>query len=301
VKPLCIDLYCGLGGWTEGFLAEGYEIVGFDIERHDYGPQVSKNDDGSYHIRPGGYPAQLVLKDVLTLHGSQFRDAACIVASPPCQKYSYMAMPWSRAKAMAAEIRQDAAKIEELNRLFNVCFRLQLEASQAAGRHIPMVVENVKGAQPWVGRAAWHYGSFYLWGDVPALMPPLKFVKLPGNDTFKANGLPCNKFTDPRYGSGVKQHGSGAEWSDKALDEQRKAAGVKVGADAFSVGFKNSAAKLVDAAGLEGFNVTPEERKVQHMSRARKAASAQIAKIPFELASYVARIYHPGSELQAVG
>jgi hypothetical protein len=22
-----------------------------------------------------------------------------------------------------------------------------------------------------VGRAAWHYGSFYLWGDVPALMP----------------------------------------------------------------------------------------------------------------------------------
>jgi hypothetical protein len=34
-----------------------------------------------------------------------------------------------------------------------------------------MVVENVKGAQPWVGRAAWNYGSFYLWGDLPALMP----------------------------------------------------------------------------------------------------------------------------------
>ena len=27
------------------------------------------------------------------------------------------------------------------------------------------------GAQKWVGRARWHYGSFYLWGDVPALMP----------------------------------------------------------------------------------------------------------------------------------
>ena len=34
-----------------------------------------------------------------------------------------------------------------------------------------MVVENVRGAQKWVGRARWHYGSFYLWGDVPALMP----------------------------------------------------------------------------------------------------------------------------------
>jgi hypothetical protein len=33
------------------------------------------------------------------------------------------------------------------------------------------VVENVCGAQKWVGRARWHFGSFYLWGDVPALMP----------------------------------------------------------------------------------------------------------------------------------
>lgn len=72
-KPLCIDLFCGLGGWTEGFLGEGYDVVGFDIERHVYGDQK--------------YPAQLVLQDVLTLHGSQFKNAAVIVASPPCQAY----------------------------------------------------------------------------------------------------------------------------------------------------------------------------------------------------------------------
>ena len=28
VRPLAIDLYCGLGGWTEGLLAEGYRVVG---------------------------------------------------------------------------------------------------------------------------------------------------------------------------------------------------------------------------------------------------------------------------------
>ena len=50
VKPLVIDLYCGLGGWTKGFLAEGYRAVGFDIERHDYGPTVTSNGDGSIHI-----------------------------------------------------------------------------------------------------------------------------------------------------------------------------------------------------------------------------------------------------------
>ena len=35
-RPLAIDLFCGLGGWTEGLLAEGYEVIGFDIEAHEY-------------------------------------------------------------------------------------------------------------------------------------------------------------------------------------------------------------------------------------------------------------------------
>lgn len=61
-----IDLFAGLGGWAEGGLAEGYDVIGFDIERHQYGEHK--------------YPAQLVLQDVLTLHGSQFKDAALIVA-----------------------------------------------------------------------------------------------------------------------------------------------------------------------------------------------------------------------------
>ena len=29
-KPLCVDLYAGLGGWAEGALSAGYEVVGFD-------------------------------------------------------------------------------------------------------------------------------------------------------------------------------------------------------------------------------------------------------------------------------
>src|SRR3982751_1775014 len=91
MKPLAIDLFCGLGGWTEGLLAEGYFVVGFDIERHEYGEER--------------YPANLVLQDVLTIHGRQFKNADLIVASPPCQEYSYMAMPWSKAKQKAREYR----------------------------------------------------------------------------------------------------------------------------------------------------------------------------------------------------
>jgi len=148
MSPLAIDLFAGLGGWADGLLAEGYDVIGFDIERHEYGGHR--------------YPAQLVLQDVRTLHGSQFKDAALIVASPPCQAYSYRAMPWSRAKALPPPD----------NALFEACFRIQREACEAAGRHVPLIVENVRGAQKWVGCARWNFGSFYLWGDVPALMPP---------------------------------------------------------------------------------------------------------------------------------
>lgn len=84
MKPLAIDLYAGLGGWTDGLLAAGYRCIGFDIERHAYGTHK--------------YPGQLVLADVRQIHGKQFRNADLIVASPPCQEFSYMAMPWSRAK-----------------------------------------------------------------------------------------------------------------------------------------------------------------------------------------------------------
>jgi len=28
MKPLAVDLCCGLGGWTEGLLAEGWDVVG---------------------------------------------------------------------------------------------------------------------------------------------------------------------------------------------------------------------------------------------------------------------------------
>lgn len=36
---------------------------------------------------------------------------------------------------------------------------------------MPIVIENVREAQRWLGTARAHYGSRYLWGDVPALLP----------------------------------------------------------------------------------------------------------------------------------
>ena len=275
MRPLAIDLYCGLGGWTEGLLAEGYQVAGFDIEQHVYGADR--------------YPGDLVVQDVLTVHGRQFKDAALIVASPPCQEYSYMAMPWSRAKAKAAAIRADetGAALERLNRLFNACFRIQREACEAAGRHIPMVVENVRGAVPWVGRAAWNFGSFYLWGDVPALMPQtLKGTKAPGygagwvhpSDPRHQPGLDFTRMAGRHAESGAKVpgfrfDGSGGSFQTASVNE-----GLKHGGDWFS----DPSSPSRQGGQVKARN-TP----------ARKRASAMIAKIPLPLSQHIARVYRP--------
>jgi hypothetical protein len=262
--PLAIDLFCGLGGWTEGLLAEGYRVVGFDIERHVYG----------YHA----YPAQLVLQDVTTLHGSQFRDAALIVASPPCQEYSYMAMPWTRAKAKAAAYRAHPETQAALTLLFRTCFRLQAEAIAAAGHHIPLVVENVRGAEKWVGKARWHYGSFYLWGDVPALMPM----------TLKAQ----------KFNPDGTNHGTGS-WFAIADSKNRGSSGQK-GIPHRPTGHWTNATEHHSDEGRKGTPgktrngypvILPQVVKTGSKSTGRKMASAMIAKIPLALSRHIAATY----------
>ena len=259
-RPLCIDLFCGLGGWTEGFLAEGWDCIGFDIERHEYGEH--------------SYPAELVLQDVRTIDGKQFTSAAMIVASSPCQEFSYRAMPWKRAKALGPPLLG--------MELFAQAARIQREACEAAGRYIPMVQENVCGAQKWVGRARWHYGSYYLWGDVPALMPfisrgPMKLGvahRSDGSTNFhrgKYDGQKTAGHANRRDGYSHTRH----------LTNQAEHDAVKVGGDWF----------YNDAPG--------PMRSANSQSAARKAASARIAKIPFALARHIAATYKPAIEAVA--
>ena len=288
MNPLAIDLFCGLGGWTEGLLAEGFYVVGFDIERHEYGDAK--------------YPAQLVIQDVLTLHGRQFKDAALIVASPPCQEYSYMAMPWSRARTIAAEYRSGARDVKKLTALFDACFRIQREACEAAGHFIPLVVENVRGACPWVGRSRWNFGSFHLWGDVPALMPMArKVAKVPGFrfdgsggsfQTASVEGMKTIGHINKRDGHGHTRH----------LTNQAESDGLKVpGIKLSEVGFNVAAAQRYRAEqgaknGGDWFGPgenCSEQRRHGSKSDSRKAASAAIAKIPLPLSRYIASVFRP--------
>ncbi len=119
--------------------------------------------------------------------------------------------------------------MKRLTALFDACFRIQREACAAAGRHIPLIVENVRGAQKWVGRAKWHYGSYYLWGDVPALMPmtrTMRIAKRAGHDwnRFKETGE-----VSPHWKTNGQDHAS--RFADKPQtmsDSKRKAASALI-------------------------------------------------------------------------
>jgi hypothetical protein len=172
-------------------------------------------------------------------------------------------MPWSLAKAKRAAILADqTGKMRaDLTRLFDACFRIQREACEAAGRHIPLVVENVRGAQEWVGRARWRYGSFYLWGDLPALMP-IAAGGLIKHDCYKTAGM---------------------NWSNCELRGQdftriagMQAEGIKCGGTWF-----------------HEYRSGQGPRNHRSGSLARKRASALIAKIPLRLSQHIGEVYLP--------
>lgn len=251
-KPLAVELFAGTGSGTAGWVEAGGLAACFDLE------YLSHHGDA-----PSG--SMRVIQDVTTLHGSQFKDAAWIWASPPCQKYSYLAMPWSRSSdpensKAAKALRKKWETEGPDNRLFNACFRIQREACEATchcdcqrcrdhghcvrcdcyantgkyARYIPLIVENVRGAQPWVGKSNAAFGSFHLWGDVAQI----------GNRVVAGRDLEDIRAGRGRFGMGVATEkavklGSGLSWSDfgkpgyKAFgfnteNEKRMVEGVKV-------------------------------------------------------------------------
>lgn len=296
-RPLAIDLFTGLHGWAEGAIASGFRVRGYDIV--DMSAEIGERKPEHF---------ELVLQDVLTLHGSQLKDAELILASPPCQRYSYMAMPFRRGRQIARALRgrdefpdryDGPRTIAELNALFDACFRIKAEASEAAGRDIPLVVENVKGAQPWVGRARWSFGSYYLWGDVPALMPKaLSYGTKHGGDCF-SDPTYWGKQGGARKNPGFRFDGSGRSFQSESVErhvEGRKSPRVPHVRD----GAPHTRHLTHPTEGSKGGSWFEENdgplRHGHSKSPARKAASAKIAKIPLALSTWIARTYYPAAE-----
>lgn len=136
MKLRALDLFCGRGGASIGLNAAGFDCVGVDIEDQPH------------------YPFEFHQADALDypLDGFDF-----YWASSPCPEFSV----WNLRC-----FHPNPAHPHEGIRLFKTT-RARLEST---GK--PYVMENVYGAQYFVGPAVARLGPFHLWGTcVPAIWP----------------------------------------------------------------------------------------------------------------------------------
>ena len=170
----------------------------------------------------------------------------------------------------------------------------------------------MRGACPWVGRSRWNFGSYHLWGDVPALMPMTKRAAMKGGgDWFNGNSSPAARPDRYFKNDGLKLPGNNSpdRWSDREVARLKdykelnrnpvhELSGQK-GIPHRSTGHWTNADENGTKAGAayrgqcSGWGVA---QYTGSKSKARKAASAAIAKIPFALSKWVASVYYPKHE-----
>ena len=130
-----LDLFCGVGGWSKGFIANGWECVGVDIKEFDY-------------------PGTFIKSDVYDLDPEFINSFDGIVCSPPYEEYARAWLPWLRGDG-----KPEQWAVDLLQWSVDLCSGHECrltECSVFSGKHVD------DGSR---------FGSYMLWGDVPALVP----------------------------------------------------------------------------------------------------------------------------------
>ena len=157
-----LDLCSGTGGWVAPWREAGHEVITLDID-----PRF-------------GCDLTMDVRELTRDHLPWAPDV--ILASPPCQEFSRLDQPWCRARNPPPP---DMALVE---------------ACQRIGGWAPLfVLENVRGAIPYLGRHRWRWGPFYLWGKFPLPGPPV------GAHAYKkvADGRGGKGHRDPRFRAAI--------------------------------------------------------------------------------------------------
>jgi hypothetical protein len=140
-----LDLFSGLGGFSEAFLRRGHEVVRVDID-------------------PLCEPT--ICADILDVTAADLRGPwEIILASPPCVEFSR----WSFRGLHTVTSNPDLTLVKKASVLINTL----------APRW--WCLENVRGSIPWItpllGHPTKRVGSRYLWGDFPPFDSPHVYGK----------------------------------------------------------------------------------------------------------------------------
>ena len=132
---LILDICCGLKGASQAFVERGWDVITVDID-----PQFNPD----------------IVTDIRTWHYAGAKPDF-IWFSPPCDEFARESMPWCKT-----------GKVPDMS-IVNACLRLKNETQPRY-----WVLENVRGAVPYLGQPRARYGAFFLWGYFPDIGKPLQ-------------------------------------------------------------------------------------------------------------------------------
>jgi len=128
-----LDIGCGMGGTSDGFALEGFDVTGIDIV------------DAQVKL---GYKHKFIHADILTLKGENFRGYDVIWVSMPCRDFSQMAHVGYGSKRHGSQGKwawKNPPNPQKGLKLIEACLRF----IEKAKPHI-WIMENVPGLIPYL-------------------------------------------------------------------------------------------------------------------------------------------------------
>lgn len=152
-----LDLFCGLGGWSDGLAAEGFDVTGVEIEA-----KIAAL-----------YKHRVICVDITTLNPCDFTGYDLIVGSPPCRHFTTLAKLFGPTRW-----KKKPDPEGEGMRLINAFLNFVDIAKPQY-----WCMENVPGLKEYYKihpRCETYFGTTMkrcLWGNFPAFLIPLDMTK----------------------------------------------------------------------------------------------------------------------------
>jgi len=146
-----LDCFCGMGGVSDGFALEGFDVTGIDIEN---APEKL------------GYRHKFIQADMLTLKGEDFKGYDVIWGSPPCRDFSQLGILYGKSW----KVKRNPERGKKLVETFLIFI--------AKAKPKIWIMENVDYAQryiPYKPRMVVFFQrrkKHCLWGNFPNLLIP---------------------------------------------------------------------------------------------------------------------------------
>jgi len=150
-----LDLFTGLGGWLDGLVLEGFDVVGVEID-----PKIAALNKH-----------RVIVADVCELNPEDFKGYDLIVGSPPCRNFSRIAIAGKNVWKVPPDPEGEGMRLVK-------AFINFVEVAQP--RY--WLMENVPGLQRYYGPAKTEtYISQTMkrcfWGNFPFFLVPRDFNK----------------------------------------------------------------------------------------------------------------------------